>query len=249
MARYDGKVAVVTGAARGLGAAVARRLVDEGAKVVVGDIRADEGKSLVDSLGSNAAFAELDVTSEQSWADAVRVAANTFGSLDVLVNNAGIAELGSFMSTGLAAYNKVIAVNQTGVFLGMQAAGSKMVEQGHGSIVNVSSIDSLQGGPGQFSYCASKGAVNGMTRVAALELVDSGVRVNAVLPGAVDTQMHEVALAAGIDVNAIVAAKIPMKRSATPQEIAAFIAFVGSDENSYATGACYVVDGGWTAGY
>jgi 3alpha(or 20beta)-hydroxysteroid dehydrogenase len=249
MARYDGKVAVVTGAARGLGAAVARRLVDEGAKVVIGDIRVDEGKSLADSLGSNAAFAELDVTSEQSWEDAVRLAANTFGSLDVLVNNAGIAELGPLMSTSLAAYNKVIAVNQTGVFLGMQAAGSKMIEQGHGSIVNVSSIDSLQGGPGQFSYCASKGAVNGMTRVAALELVDFGVRVNAVLPGAVDTQMHEVALAAGIDVNAILATKIPMKRSGTPEEIAAFIAFVGSDENSYATGACYVVDGGWTAGY
>jgi 3alpha(or 20beta)-hydroxysteroid dehydrogenase len=249
MARYDGKVALVTGAARGLGAAVARRLAEEGAKVVVGDIRADEGKSLADALAPNAVFAELDVTSEESWKDAIRLTITTFGSLDVLINNAGIVVMAPLLSTDLATYNKVIAVNQTGVFLGMQAAAAHMVEQGRGSIVNVSSVDSLQGGPGQFSYCASKGAVNGMTRVAALELVDSGIRVNAVLPGAVDTQMHEVALSAGIDVNALLAAKIPMKRSGTPEEIAAFIAFVGSDENSYATGACYVVDGGWTAGY
>jgi 3alpha(or 20beta)-hydroxysteroid dehydrogenase len=249
MASYDGKVALVTGAARGLGAAVARRLIDEGAKVVVGDIRADDGKALVDSLGPDAAFTELDVTSEHSWEDAVRFTTDTFGSLDVLVNNAGIVVLAPMLSTDLDTYGKMIAVNQTGVFLGMKAAAAKMIEQGHGSIVNVSSIDSLHGGPGQFSYCASKGAVNSMTRVAALELVDSGVRVNAVLPGAVDTPLHEAALAAGLDINAVLATKIPMKRSAAPDEIAAFIAFVGSDENSYATGACHVVDGGWTAGY
>lgn len=249
MNRYEGKVALVSGAARGVGAAVAQRLVDEGAQVVIGDIRAGEGKALADALGPSAIFAELDVTSEQSWADAVTVAGTTFGPLDVLVNNAGIVILSSLLDTDMATYQKVMAVNQTGVFLGMKAVAPMMIERGSGSIVNISSTDSLQGGAGQLTYCASKAAVDSMTRVAALELVDSGVRVNAVLPGAVDTAMHEVAISAGIDVNAILAAKIPMKRAASAEEIAAFVAFVGSDENSYGTGACHVVDGGWTAGY
>jgi 3alpha(or 20beta)-hydroxysteroid dehydrogenase len=249
MGRYEGKVALVTGGARGLGAAIAQRLVEEGASVVIGDIRTEQGKELADSLGAHAVFAELDVTSEQSWEDTVDLAKTTFGSLDVLVNNAGIVIVSPLLGTDMDTYQKVIAVNQTGVFLGMKAAAAQMVQQGSGSIVNISSIDSLQGGPGQFTYCASKGAVNGMTRVAALELVDNGIRVNAVLPGGVDTDMHEVAISAGIDVNAILAAKIPMKRAASSAEIAAFVAFVGSDENSYGTGACYVVDGGWTAGY
>ncbi|MBA3743121.1 SDR family NAD(P)-dependent oxidoreductase [Sporichthya sp.] len=249
MTRFDGKSAIVTGGARGLGAAVVERFVADGARVAIADLRVEEGKALADHLGEAAMFVELDVSDDASWAAAIETVRASFGGLDILVNNAGIVALSSMFDTSLETYQKVIGVNQIGVFLGMKAAGAVMAGQGSGSIVNVSSTDGLVGGPGQIAYCASKHAVNGMTKVAALELAGTGVRVNAVNPGAVDTPMHEVALAAGIDINALLATKIPLARSAAPAEIANVIAFFASDEASYSTGACHVIDGGWLAGY
>lgn len=247
MGRLSGKVALITGAAGGQGAAAARRFVEEGARVVLADLLDSDGKSLADELGEAARYQHLDVSSEQEWTDAVRAAHDAFGKLDVLVNNAGILHFSSFEDTALADYERVVRVNQIGTFLGIKSVIPSMSDGG-GSIVNVSSVEGLGGMPGVVAYTSSKFAIRGMTKVAALELGDRGIRVNSVHPGMIDTNM--VRTAAGVDVDVTPAGqKVALRRVGRPEEIANLVLFLASDESSYSTGAEFVADGGATAGH
>ncbi len=251
--RMDGKVALVTGGARGLGRAMVEALVAEGARVAIGDVRTAEVEAVAAALGDAVLPLSLDVTSEAAWPAAVDATVATFGRLDVLVNNAGTAAGGPLAEATLADWERVVAVNQTGVFLGMRAVIPAMTAAGGGSIVNISSIDGMTAAPRVLSYVASKWAVRGMTKAAAMELAHLGIRVNSVHPGYVVTDL---ALPDGVD-RSLVAPMIeehaersaPMRRTGRPAEIAAMVLFLASDESSYATGAEFVVDGGMTAGY
>jgi 3alpha(or 20beta)-hydroxysteroid dehydrogenase len=245
MGRLDGKVALITGAARGQGAAAARRFAAEGAKVLIADIIDDEGKALADELG--AAYQHLDVSSEDDWTAAVDRAVEEFGSLTVLVNNAGILHFSELGKTKLADYERVIRVNQIGAFLGMRSVVEPMSRAGVGSIVNVSSVEGLAGMPFLVAYTASKFAIRGMTKVAALELGPKGIRVNSVHPGMIDTKMvSDAAGGAEIDTS-WVGKKVALGRVGQPSEIANLVVFLASDESSYSTGAEFVADGGATA--
>jgi 3alpha(or 20beta)-hydroxysteroid dehydrogenase len=245
MGRLDGKVALITGAARGQGAAAARRFVAEGAKVLIADIVDDEGKALADELG--AAYQHLDVSSEDDWTAAVDRAVEEFGSLTVLVNNAGILHFSELGKTKLADYERVIRVNKIGAFLGMRSVVEPMSRAGVGSIVNVSSVEGLAGMPFLVAYTASKFAIRGMTKVAALELGPKGIRVNSVHPGMIDTKMvSDAAGGAEIDTS-WVGKKVALGRVGQPSEIANLVVFLASDESSYSTGAEFVADGGATA--
>jgi 3alpha(or 20beta)-hydroxysteroid dehydrogenase len=244
--RLEGKVALVTGGARGMGAAEARLFVEHGAKVTIADVLDGDGEVLAKELGAGARYAHLDVTDEHAWATCVAEAVEAFGALDVLVNNAGVASLAAIVDTTTEEYLRVVSVNQLGVFLGMRTAIPSMTTAGRASIVNISSIDGIGGAPQSVAYCASKFAVRGMTKVAALELVPLGIRVNSIHPGGVRTPMLEsVSGAAGL---AAVERMIPMQRLATPEEIALLALFLASDESSYCTGSELVADGGVTAG-
>jgi 3alpha(or 20beta)-hydroxysteroid dehydrogenase len=245
MGRLDGKVALLTGAARGQGAAAARRFVAEGAKVLIADVLDDEGKALADELG--ALYQHLDVGREDDWSAAVDRAVDEFGSLTVLVNNAGILHFAELGKTTLADYERVIRVNQIGAFLGMRSVVEPMSRAGTGSIVNVSSVEGLAGMPFLVAYTASKFAIRGMTKVAALELGPKGIRVNSVHPGMIDTKMvSDAAGGAEID-NYWVGKKVALGRVGQPGEIANLVVFLASDESSYSTGAEFVADGGATA--
>jgi 3alpha(or 20beta)-hydroxysteroid dehydrogenase len=248
--RLDGKVAVVTGAARGQGAAVARRFVEEGARVVVADVLDDVGKETAGSLGEAAYFRHLDVSAEGDWASAVDEALGTFGRIDVLVNNAGVLRFAAIQDQTLAGFQQIIAVNQLGTFLGMRAVVPAMTEQGGGSIVNVSSIEGLAGAPFLVAYNATKFAVRGMTKTAALELGPAGIRVNSVHPGLIDTGMVREAAGAGDDVDFDqVCTRVPLKRAGRTDDVTGVMTFLASDESAYCTGAEFVVDGGATAGH
>ncbi|MFI6028352.1 glucose 1-dehydrogenase [Amycolatopsis magusensis] len=245
--RLEGKVALITGAARGQGAAAARRFVAEGARVVAADIVDELGEKLADELGDACVYQHLDVTDEAAWPVATARAAEAFGKLDVVVNNAGVLFFSALEQTKLADYERVIRVNQIGTFLGMRAAVGPLTEAGGGSIVNVSSVEGLAGMPYLTAYTASKFAIRGMTKVAALELGDRGIRVNSVHPGAVDTQMVTDALGgAPVDL-AFVGKKVALGRVGSADEIAALVAFLASDDSSYCTGSEFVADGGATA--
>jgi 3alpha(or 20beta)-hydroxysteroid dehydrogenase len=249
MGRLNGKVALITGAARGQGAATARRFVEEGAKVIIADINDDEGKSLADELGDAAYFRHLDVSQEDEWPAAVADAANQYSPITVLVNNAGILHFARLTDTSLADYERVIRVNQIGTFLGMRAVVPGMITAGGGSIVNTSSIEGLAAAPLLVAYTASKFAIRGMTKAAAMELGDKGIRVNSVHPGMIDTQMLPTALG-GITVDLTrVARKVPLRRVGRAEEIANLIVFLASDESSYCTGSEFVADGGATASH
>jgi 3alpha(or 20beta)-hydroxysteroid dehydrogenase len=240
MGRLDGKVALISGAARGMGNAHARAMVAEGAKVVVGDIVDDEGAKLVDQLGENSRFVHLDVTQPQDWASAVQTAVEDFGTLNVLVNNAGIANINSLKDFTLEQWQKIIGINLTGTFLGMQAAVEPMTRAGGGSIINISSIEGYRGSPGLYGYVASKWGVRGLAKAAALELAQHKIRVNTVLPGLVRTRMT---IAIPDD-----SLQIPMGRGAKSAEVSQTVVFLASDESSYTTGADLVVDGGLSVG-
>lgn len=240
MGRLDGKVAIVTGGARGQGEAEVRLFAAEGAKVVIGDVLTEQGRALADELGDGVVFAPLDVSSEEEWAAAITQTIERFGSLNVLVNNAGIAVTKSITDHTLADYERIIAVNQVGVFLGIRAAIEPMRAAGGGSIVNISSTAGLRGSKRMFAYGASKYAVTGMTACAAVELARDGIRVNSIHPGVIDTPILEHAPA---DPSKMVGTT-PMRRIGTPDEVARAALFLASDESSYMTGAHVAVDGG-----
>ncbi|HEX4705489.1 MAG TPA: glucose 1-dehydrogenase [Pseudonocardiaceae bacterium] len=249
MGRLAGKVGLITGAAGGQGAAAARRFVEEGASVLIADINDDDGKALAEELGETAVYRHLDVTSEPDWAAAVAAATSTFGRLDVLVNNAGILHFSAITDTTLADYERVIRVNQFGCFLGMREVIPAMTDGGGGSIVNVSSVEGIGGMALLIAYSASKFAIRGMTKVAAMELGDKGIRVNSVHPGMIDTRMVRGIFgdrADTVDLSPI-GRRVALGRLGRPDEIANLVVFLASDESSYCTGAEFVADGGATA--
>ncbi|MCW3041329.1 MAG: hypothetical protein JWM31_3234 [Solirubrobacterales bacterium] len=234
-----GPVVLVTGAAGGIGAATVARFRRQGARVVAADRR------LEDALWGGTASVRLDVSRGEDWAMAVARIAEWFGRLDVLVNNAGVGWIDGVRTLSLDHWEHSIAVNQTGVLLGMHHAAATMVAGGGGAIVNVGSIYALKGSPSAISYAATKGALRQMTRSAAIELAPDGIRVNAVHPGFVDTPMIR---GGGHRVREAVVAATPMRRVARPEEIAAAITFLASPDASFITGADLVVDGGLMAG-
>jgi 3alpha(or 20beta)-hydroxysteroid dehydrogenase len=238
--KLDGEVALVSGGARGMGEAHCRALVAEGARVVVADILDEPGRALAKELGPDARFVHLDVTREQSWTDAVAAAATDFGSVSILVNNAGIANGAPLEQFSLEQWNAIIAVNLTGVFLGIRAVVPGMKSLRHGSIINISSVEGLRGEAYLHGYVASKFAVRGLTKSVAQELGPFGIRVNSVHPGFIETPMT-----AEFNSKQL---QIPMHRGGTPDEVSRMIVFLAGSDSSYSTGAEFVVDGGMTAG-
>jgi 3alpha(or 20beta)-hydroxysteroid dehydrogenase len=244
-----GRVALVTGGARNIGAAISELLVELGASVVVTDIDADEGNALVAQLGTDAKFLRLDVSNAADWHEAIDEVTRTLGPLEILVNNAGIgfARMVALEDTTDDAYQAVVATTQTGTFLGMRAAIQVMRPLGRGAIVNVSSIDALMGVSGQATYTAAKAAVLGMTRAAAVEVAQWGIRVNAVCPGAVSTPRFEAGLDAAPAFRDALMSRVPMARLAQSREIAEAVGFLASDRASFCTGTTLTVDGGCLA--
>ncbi|HEX4778136.1 MAG TPA: glucose 1-dehydrogenase [Acidimicrobiia bacterium] len=243
MGRLDGKVAVVTGAARGQGEAEARRFVGEGAFVVLCDVRFDDVRRVADEIGERAHAVSLDVADETSWSALVGETVDRFERVDVLVNNAAIYRSGTpLVSTTLEDYRSLIEVNQIGVFLGMRAVAPVMAQHHAGSIVNISSLAGMNGQPGAIGYVASKFAVRGMTKVAALELGPLGIRVNSIHPGVIDTPMIEGA------VERFPTRRLPAQRVGQPGDVASLALFLASDESGFCTGAEFVIDGGHSAG-
>jgi 3alpha(or 20beta)-hydroxysteroid dehydrogenase len=248
MGKLDGKVAIVSGGARGQGEAEVRMFVDEGAKVVFGDVLDEEGQTVAKDLGDDAVYQHLDVTKAADWAAIVKTAQDRFGNVTVLVNNAGILKIASLESVTLDDYMAVINVNQVGCFLGMQAVVPSMKAAGGGSIINTSSTNGFIGLPSTLAYTASKFAVRGMTKVAAIELGHSGIRVNSVHPGGIDTAMVRLPEFPDLDPNAIYA-MYPIPRIGRPEEIAKLMVFLASDDSSFSTGAEFLADGGMLAGH
>jgi 3alpha(or 20beta)-hydroxysteroid dehydrogenase len=238
--RLDGKVALISGAAKGQGEAEARLFLAEGAAVVLGDVLDAEGGRVAEELGDRARFVHLDVSNEGDWQQAVRTAGDSFGGLDVLINNAGIIRIGMMADVSLDEYMSVVNVNQVGCWLGMKTASAVM--RSRGSIINISSMNGIIPGAGIMSYVASKFAIRGMTKAAALELGPKGIRVNSIHPGAILTDMARAGLA-GIPGNPL--AKLPIPRIGEPEEVARLALFLASDESSYSTGSEFVIDGGW----
>lgn len=234
--RVEGKVALISGGARGMGAEDARLLVSEGAKVVIGDVRDEEGQALADEIGDAARYVHLDVTQLDQWEAAVATAVGEFGKLDVLVNNAGIVAAGPLREFRMDKWQQVIDVNLTGTFLGMRSVVDPMTAAGGGSIINISSIEGIRGAPMVHPYVASKWGVRGITKSAALELAPLNIRVNSVHPGFIRTPMT-----AHLPEDMVT---IPLGRPAEAREVATFVVFLASDEASYATGSEFIMDGG-----
>lgn len=248
MGRLQNKIAIITGGSRGMGEATVRRFVEEGAKVIIGDVLDEQGSALAASLGSNCRYCHLDVTSEEQWDAVVRFAEDTFGGIDVLVNNAGILHVASVRETVLADFQRIIAINQIGPFLGMRAVIDPMKKRGKGSIINISSLEGFRSKNGLMAYSATKWAVRGMTKAAAMELGAYNIRVNSVHPGAVFTPMVGATTAEPTAVENAMCTGVPLKRIGLPVEIANMTTFLASDEASYCSGSEYLVDGGWNAG-
>ena len=248
--RLAGKVAVISGGARGMGASEAQLFLDEGAKVVITDVLDDAGKQTAQRLspdGSRCIFLHHDVTKESDWTAVISEAISAFGHVDVLINNAGIFERGSVIDTSLADFERTMNINVTGVFLGMKAVAPHMVQRKTGSIVNISSVAGLAGTPGFLAYGASKWAVRGMTKGVAKELAPFGVRVNSIHPGIIDTPMLQTFDEAGEGVREAVRTRIPLGYEAEPIEVARLALYLASDDSSYSTGSEFIVDGGWSA--
>jgi 3alpha(or 20beta)-hydroxysteroid dehydrogenase len=247
MRRLDGKVALVTGAARGMGAATARAFVAEGARVVLVDKRDDLGAQLAGELGESVAYESADVTDEAAWAHLANVARDRFGGLDVLVNNAGIIRVQPLLETDLELFRKVLDTNLVSAFLGIRTMAPLIAERGGGSIVNVSSPQGIEGRLNMSAYTASKFGVRGLTRTAAIELGPLGIRVNCVVPGPVRTAMTERKGWSDEDYDRVYGG-YPLARMGRPDEVAAVTVFLASDESSFCTGADFVADGGVLAG-
>jgi 3alpha(or 20beta)-hydroxysteroid dehydrogenase len=243
----DGKVALISGAARGMGAEEARLFVSEGAQVVLGDVLDEEGEKVAAEIGESARYVHLDVTREEDWQAAVSQAEATFGKLDVLVNNAGILRFGLLEKTPLEEFELVVAVNQVGPFLGMKSSIPAMRRAGGGSIVNISSLAGMQGVGGAVSYTASKFAVRGMTKVAAIELGGDAIRVNSVHPGGVETPMTR-PFGSESSTEDSHSYTSPIPRMGRPDEVANLVLWLASDKSSYCTGSEFVIDGGEGAG-
>ncbi|UJB42514.1 SDR family NAD(P)-dependent oxidoreductase [Streptomyces sp. A1-5] len=257
MGKLDGRVIVITGAARGQGEQEARLFAAEGARVVLGDVLEEQGKALAAELGAERArFVPLDVAEEGDWAALVEAAEEAFGKIDGLVNNAGILRFNALVDTPLEEFQQVLSVNQTGCFLGIRAVAPRIAAAGGGTIVNTASYAGLTGMAFVGAYAATKHAVVGLTRVAALELAAQGIRVNAVCPGAVDTPMtNPAALDPSADpqeaaraVDELYRKLVPLGRIGRPEEVARLALFLSGEDSSYITGQPFVIDGGWLAG-
>lgn len=238
--RLAGKVALVSGGARGMGEAFVRAMVAQGARVMIGDLLDEQGQALADELGEAAAFVHLDVTDRPQWEAAVAATVGRFGSLSVLVNNAGIADFAPIGSYTYEQWDRMIAINLTGVFNGITASVEALIASAPSSIVNISSTAGLQGYSALPGYNAAKFGVRGLTKSVALDLGPRNVRCNSVHPGAVATPMT-----AGLDVTQ---KHVALKRIGQPHELAALVVFLAGDESSYSTGAEFIADGGELAG-
>jgi 3alpha(or 20beta)-hydroxysteroid dehydrogenase len=247
MNRLENKVALVTGGARGLGASTVRLMVGEGARVVFGDVLDDEGHALADELGEQAAFVHMDVTEQSDWNGAIE-RAQAFGPLNVLVNNAAVVHMAAITDTTDEDYLRVFKINQFGTFVGIRSVIPPMKAAGSGSIINVSSIDGLHSSAGLSAYSSTKWAVRGLTKNAAIELGQYGIRVNSVHPGGMYTAMGGSEFASEEDLNASTYKRFPIPRVGQPEEVAQVILFLATDEASYSTGSEFVADGGWFTG-
>lgn len=234
--RVAGKVAIVTGGSRGMGASHVRALVAEGARVVIADVLDEPGAALEAELADATRYIHLDVTNPDEWDRVVAFTLEQFGTIDILVNNAGISIPAPLIGFPLDTWNAVIAVNLTGSFLGMRAVAPTMTAAGSGSIINVSSIEGLQAVANHHAYVASKFGVRGITKSAAIELGPSGIRVNSIHPGLIETPMTE-----GMDASIM---QIALQRAAQPSEVSNLVIFLASEDSSYSTGSEFVIDGG-----
>lgn len=239
--RVSGKVALITGGASGMGASHARMLVSHGAKVVIADIDAAQGKTLRDELGANqASFIALDVTDYTQWEQAVAQSVESFGKLDVLINNAGIFSSGSVEEATLEDWEKTIAIDLTGTFYGMKAAVPELKKNHTSSIINISSIAGLTGFKNRAAYSAAKWGVQGLTKTSALDLGHHKIRVNSIHPGSVETPLTA-NLQRGLG-------QVPLGRAAQVEEVSHLVVYLASDESTFTTGGAFAVDGGETAG-
>ena len=245
MGRLEGKTALITGGARGQGAAEARLFAEEGANVVLTDVLDEDGERTADAIGAD--YLHHDVTSEAEWAAAVAHAIGLHGGIDVLVNNAGIYIETSLLGGDLEQYRRVIEVNQVGVYLGMREVAPAMIERGGGSIINISSVAGMRAGAGSFAYSASKWAVRGMTKSAAVRLGPHGIRVNSIHPGVIDTPMLDETRMVQPGSREELLERIPLGRIAQPEEVAKLALFLASDDSAYSTGSEFIIDGGLLA--
>jgi 3alpha(or 20beta)-hydroxysteroid dehydrogenase len=246
MNRLKDKVAIITGGARGMGAATVRLFAEEGAKVLIADVLDAEGEALVKDLKGRAIFVHHDVSDEASWLKVLERSID-LGPVDALVNNAGVLLFRTLQDTAKADFERVVSINLTGTFLGVKLVGAHMLARGQGSIVNISSVDGMKGGNGIGAYAASKWGIRGLTRVAAMEYGHKGVRVNSVHPGGIDTAMGNPYAEPKADVNKRYA-MVPMQRVGEPNEVARVSLFLASDESSYLCGSEIAVDGGMLTG-
>jgi len=242
-ARFEGKSIVVTGGARGMGAAHTRAFVAEGGKVVIADVLDEDGVALAKELGDSVRYHHLDVSDEAQWAEVMTFAEKEFGPISVMVNNAGIGGAGSPVeSMTLEGWRRTLSINLDGVFLGTRAAITSMKKAGGGSIVNISSFAGLVATPFSSDYTTSKFAVRGFTKATAMEVASDNIRVNSVHPGYIRTPIL------GPLGEEVVVGKSAIKRMAQPEEVSKMVLFIASDDTSYSTGSEFVVDGGWSAG-
>lgn len=248
MGILDDRVVIITGGARGMGAAHARHFVAEGAKVVVGDVLDDAGEALADELGKDALYVRHDVTDESAWNDVVGAATAQFGRLDGLVNNAGVLVFQSMAEMTVDAFRRVLDINLTGAWLGIRAVAPVLAAGDGGSIVNVSSINGMAGAAGLSAYTASKFAVRGLTKAAAQELGSAGIRVNSIHPGGIATPMTQGPGDRSDTDASDFFAKVPIARWGQPEEVSPLAAFLLSDRSTYCTGSEFVVDGGVLSG-